>query len=266
MKNHITLFLLLLGSLSPLITGCSSAAKKTPDSVYVGVSGDTRIDGKSIAADTDDLDEYGEVEVADPLELLNRATFMLNHGIYAVVLRPISKGYEFIVPKFVRTGIHNAYENVRFPVRLVNHTLQGNFTRAGQETGKFVVNTVAGVGGLMQPAEHIPALANVPAADTGQTFSKWGVGHGPYLVLPLLGPNSLRDGVGLAGDSALNPVSWVTIVGGGFAWTSAIPSANTMRSMPNQLAQYDAAIENAVDPYLAARTSFIQYRAAMAER
>ena len=95
--------------------------------------------------------------------------------------------------------------------------MQLNFRRAGQETGKFLVNTVAGVGGIARFSDRIPALANVPAADTGQTFAKWGIGHGAYFVIPLLGPSSLRDTVGLAGDYALNPVSWVT-----FWWAGAM--------------------------------------------
>jgi phospholipid-binding lipoprotein MlaA len=229
--------------------------------VVPAISGDS----KSVAA-ADDLDEYESVAIADPLEPLNWATFMLNHGIYYALLRPISKGYEFIIPKLLRTGIHNAYENVKFPVRLVNNTLQGNFQQAGKETGKFLVNSVVGVGGLMEPSERIPALADIPSADTGQTFAKWGIGQGPYIVLPLLGPSSARDFVGLAGDFALNPISWVTIIYGGYAWTIAIPAANTMRSLPNQLAQYDAATENSVDAYLSARTAYVQYRAAIAER
>jgi phospholipid-binding lipoprotein MlaA len=260
MKINIKILPLLLISLAPLVTSCSSA-RKSPAPVEPAPTGKaTQPAGKSVQTE-DELDEYAAVEVSDPLEPLNRVTFMLNHGIYTVLLKPVSKVYETIIPKFLRTGVHNAYENVKFPVRFVNHTLQGNFKRSGQETGKFLVNSVAGVGGLMQPAEKIPALANVPAADTGQTFAKWGIGHGPYIVLPILGPTTTRDVVGLAGDYALNPVSWVTIIYGEYVWTIAVPAANTMRSLPNQLAQYDAAVENAVDPYLSTRTAYIQYRA-----
>ena len=100
----------------------------------------------------------------------------------------------------------------------------------------------------------------MPAEDTGQTFAKWGIGHGAYLVLPLLGPSSLRDTVGLAGDYALNPVNWVTILYGGDAWTIVIPSTNTLRALPHQLSKYDSATKNALDRYLAARSSYIQYR------
>lgn len=255
----------LLVAIVPWFASCSSV-RKSPDAEVSVVTGkSTASHGKSVI-DDEAFDEYDTVSIADPLEPLNRATFQLNHGIYTVLLRPISKVYETIIPKPVRTGVHNAYENVKFPIRFVNHSLQGNFKRTGQETGKFLVNSVVGVGGLMQPAEKFPALANVPSADTGQTFAKWGIGHGAYLVLPLLGPTSLRDGVGLAGDYALNPISWVTIIYGGYAWTIAIPAVNTMRSLPNQMAQYDAATENAVDAYLSARTAYVQYRAAVAEK
>lgn len=263
MKIHPSLQLLITLVTSGLfLTGCSSSSRKTPNPEIPATTGDFKSSvGKSVQAADDEFDEYATAPVSDPLEPLNRATFTLNHGIYMVLLRPVSKVYQTIVPKPVRTGVHNAYENVKFPVRFVNNTLQGNFKRTGQETGKFLVNTVAGVGGIMQPAERIPALANIPPADTGQTFAKWGIGHGPYLVLPLLGPSSARDTVGLAGDFALNPVTWVTFVYGAYAWTIAIPAANTMRSLPNQLAQYDAATENSVDAYLSARSAYIQYRA-----
>ncbi len=262
MKNPILVLPLLL---LVLATGCATRTKGPESSAAAAAQG-SKGDGKTAAASGDETDEYAAGEVADPLEALNRATFMLNHGVYTVLLRPISKGYETVVPKPLRKGIHNAYENVKFPVRFVNSTLQGDFKRAGQETGKFLVNTVAGVGGVMTPSEKIPALAGLPAVDTAQTFARWGIGNGPYLVLPLLGPSTIRDTVGLAGDFALNPVSWVTFVYGGYAWTIAIPAANTMRSLPNQMAQYDAATKDALDAYIAARASYIQYRAGIAKK
>lgn len=249
--------LLVLAAAALIFTSCSSGPKKPAQPAAASV-GD-KSDGKSVRA-ASDLDEYQVETIADPLEPLNRVTFSLNHGLYTYLFRPISKGYEWVIPKLLRQGIHNAFENVKYPVRVVNDTLQGNFQRAGLETGKFVVNTVVGVGGLGRPSDHIPALADVPAGETGQTFAKWGVGHGAYLVLPVLGPCSLRDTVGLAGDYALNPVSWVTIWYGGYAWTLAIPSTNTVRAMPNQMKMYEAATKDALDRYLAARSSYVQYR------
>lgn len=221
--------------------------------------------GDSDEAD-DDLDEYDVVEISDPLEPVNRVTFSFNHYLYKGVLRPLSKGYEFVVPSLLRKGIHNAYENVRFPVRFVNHALQGKFDRAGREFEKFLVNSVLGVGGLMKPSEKFPALAEVPRADTGQTFSKWGVDHGFYFVIPVLGPSSARDTVGLVGDGALNPVSWVAFAFGGSAWTLAVTSPDTVRSWPDQMDQYDTVTKEAVDRYLAARSSYVQHRKALKER
>ncbi len=252
--------LLVVAAAVPLLTSCSTPSRKPSAPASAAVAGISKPDGKSVKEQGNELDEYRAVLIADPLEPLNRVTFSLNHGLYSYLFRPISTVYKAVFPKVVRTGISNAFDNVKFPVRFVNDALQGNFERAGQETGRFFVNSTIGIGGLGRPADRIPALANVPAADTGQTFAKWGIGHGAYLVLPVLGPSSLRDTVGLAGDYALNPVSWVTIWYGGYAWTLAIPSTNTVRAMPDQLDIYDAATKNTLDRYIAARSSYIQYR------
>ncbi|MBE2205223.1 MAG: VacJ family lipoprotein [Chthoniobacterales bacterium] len=256
--------LLSLAVIAPLLTSCSTPPRKPAHAA--SAVGTTKSDGKSVRQPESEWDEYSGLAIADPLEPLNRVTFTVNHGLYTFLLRPISSAYRTVFPKVVRTGISNAFENVKFPIRLVNDTLQGNFKRAGQETGRFLVNSTLGIGGLGRPADHMPALADVPPADTGQTFAKWGIGHGPYLVLPLLGPSSLRDTVGLAGDYALNPVSWVTIVYGGYAWTLAIPCSNTVRAMPDQFDIYDAATKNSLDRYVAARSSYIQFRDEVAKK
>lgn len=218
----------------------------------------------------DEHDDYAVVEVADPLERVNRGIFWFNDKAYNVVLRPISKGYQFVLPKPVRRSIDNAFENVKFPVRFVNSALQGKFKRAGKETGKFFVNTFVGVGGLMNISDKVPALANVPTEDTGQTFAVWGMGHGAYLMLPIMGPTSVRDGVGLIGDYALNPVNWGVFYHGGHDWehdwTSIPPSANTLRSLPAQLETYDATTRDAVDPYISVRSAYIQARSEAAKK
>ena len=259
------LLVLLVVASAPLLTSCTSTCPKPhAHSRSAAVRGGS--DSKSVKSAEGATDEFTTVSIADPLEPLNRATFWINDGLYAVVFRPITKGYEKVIPKPVRTGIHNAFENVRFPVRFVNDALQGNFRRAGQETGQFFVNSLLGVGGIGRPSDHIPALADVPEGDTGQTFAKWGIGHGVYIVLPLLGPSSLRDTVGLAGDYALNPVNWVSFVYGGYAWTVAIPSTNSLRVTHEQLGVYDSATKNALDRYLAIRSSYIQYRQEVAKK
>jgi phospholipid-binding lipoprotein MlaA len=209
----------------------------------------------------DDLDEYGDtVKVADPIEPANRGVFWVNHYLYKFAVRPLTKVYQTVLPKPVRTAVHNVYDNAEYPVRVVNHLLQGKPGRADLETRKFLLNSTAGVGGIFKVSDRFPSLAEVPSADTGQTFAKWGIGHGAYVVLPVIGPRSVRDTVGLAGDVALNPLTWVPI--GGVAQAISIPlsTPNTVRNMDSRLNAYDAATENAVDPYISLRGSYIQYR------
>jgi phospholipid-binding lipoprotein MlaA len=168
-----------------------------------------------------------------------------------------------VTPKPFRQGVDNAFENAKFPVRFVNSSLQGKFDRAGKEVQKFGVNTFAGFGGLIKQSDRISSLADVPSEDSGQTLATWGIGHGPFLVLPVFGPSSAREAVGLAGDYALNPVNWLFKLRGGAEKTEWIPSAaNTVRSLPDQLEKYDSSRANSVDPYVSVRSVFYQNRKA----
>lgn len=262
----IILRLMLSGAVA-FAAACTST--KSPKAVAASkptvVKAATSKAAPAVKAGTDELDDYAEVSVADPLEPFNRVMFKVNDCLYLVIFRPVSKGYEFVLPKPVRKGIDNAFENIKFPVRFVNSALQGKFKRAGQETGKFLVNSIGGVGGIFRLSDKVPSLVNIPAEDLGQTFAKWGIGHGPFIVLPLLGPSTARETVGLAGDYALNPVNWGLFWHGGgdweHDWTMIPPSANTLRSLPEQLEIYDAATKDAVDPYISARSAFLQNRA-----
>jgi len=220
--------------------------------------------GKSTAPANDDLDEYSDVAlIADPIEPVNRGIFWVNHQFYRYILKPVSRTYDAILPKPVRKGVYNVFDNLEYPVRFVNDLLQCKFQRAGKETGKFVVNSTAGVAGIMKVSDRIPALTDVPPEDTGQTFAQWGIGHGPYIVLPLIGPKSLRETAGFAGDVALSPVTWVTfgVIGGlGGATSLAVNYPNTARSMNGRMSAYDAVTKDAVDPYLATRSGYVQSR------
>jgi phospholipid-binding lipoprotein MlaA len=251
---------LLMPAAAVFLTDCSSS--KTANT-----AGPAPVTSSQVAT-TDSLDDYGSTEqVSDPIEPLNRATFALNHGLYNAIFRPISKGYTTITPKPVRQGVDNAFENAKFPMRFVNSGLQGKFDRAGKEVQKFGVNTFTGFGGLIKQSDRIPSLTDVPAEDTGQTLATWGIGHGPYIVLPIFGPSSPREAVGLAGDYALNPVNWLFKLRGGAEKTEWIPSAvNTVRSLPDQLDKYDSSRANSVDPYVSVRSVFYQNRKAASEQ
>ncbi|MCX6974973.1 MAG: VacJ family lipoprotein [Verrucomicrobia bacterium] len=208
----------------------------------------------------DVLDEYSQVAlIPDAIEPLNRGFFWFNHQLYTFVFRPVSKVYG-VLPKTARTAVFNVYDNVEFPVRFVNDLLQLKFKNADLELRKFLVNSVAGVGGIMRVSDRIPALAKVPSADTGQTLAKWGIGHGCYIVLPVFGPSSVRDTVGLVGDYALSPVTWVSFGGVPAAAALAVTGPNSVRNLDTRLNTYDAATKNSIDPYQAVRSGYSQYR------
>jgi phospholipid-binding lipoprotein MlaA len=207
----------------------------------------------------DDWDDPAP-SIADPIQPVNRGVFWINDQLYNYALRPVLKVYTTVIPRPLRDAVKNAYDNVEYPVRAVNHLLQAEPGRADLETRKFVINSVAGVGGLIKVSDRFPDLKELPNADTGQTFAKWGIDHGPYIVWPVIGPRSARDTVGLAGDVALNPLTWLPFIPLGDAVAIAISNPGTVRSMEERLDAYDAATENTIDPYLSLRESYIQYR------
>jgi ABC-type transporter lipoprotein component MlaA/pimeloyl-ACP methyl ester carboxylesterase len=140
----------------------------------------------------------------DPIEPFNRAMWGFNKGFMTSVVRPFSRGYRYVVVKPVRTGIGKIGKNITYPDRLANNLLQGNWTGAGEETERCLCNTIIGLGGFFDVATRW----GIPKHDAsfGQTFQKWGWRPAFYLMLPIFGPSDDRDGVGLAGDAAANPM------------------------------------------------------------
>lgn len=262
MKTCPVYMRLLLLALPAFLTDCAAPDSKPAPADRHGLTAEAAPLEEGTAMAVDELDDYGSgVEISDPLEGLNRATFIFNDGLYNVVFRPVSKGYEFVTPGPVRTGLGNFFDNVKFPIRFMNSGLQGKFGRAGKEVQKFGVNTVAGFGGFIRQSDKIPSLASVPREDTGQTLGVWGLGHGPYLVLPVLGPSSMRDGVGYAGDYVLNPTSWGFFLKGSARDWAWIPgTVDTVQSLPDKLSYYDESRNNSVDPYISVRSIYIQNR------
>jgi phospholipid-binding lipoprotein MlaA len=160
----------------------------------------------------DDFDPFAKpgeegIEEYDPWEPLNTKVFEFNRQVDRWVLKPVAKGYNFVVPNPVQIGISNFFYNLRFPPRFFNNVFQGKMKGAGIEVGRFLVNTTAGVGGLFDVAQHLDL--KTPEEDTGQTLGFYGVKPGPYVVLPLLPPFTVRDLFGYVGDIFLNPVNWL---------------------------------------------------------
>ena len=138
----------------------------------------------------------------DCFEGLSRASFTLNEGLDKVIFKPIAKGYRGL-PSPIRAGTSNALENLSSLITIPNNILQGQFKTAGVNTGRFVVNTTVGILGLFDVAEKI-GFSEYEREDYGQTLGVWGVGSGCYLVLPVLGPSTVRDTAG----------SFVNVLGG----------------------------------------------------
>ena len=212
----------------------------------------------------DEYDEYDDeyedeedvVLISDPLIGMNRGFLTLNDRLYFWLLKPVARGYGFIIPKDLRQAIVNFFYNLRFPVRFINCLLQAKFRKAGNEFGQFFINSTAGGLGLMNPAANYPHL-QPSREDLGQTFAVWGFGNGAYLMLPILGPSSVRDGLGRIGDIFLDPVWWLI----DDFWVSvAIRAGETVNETSLRIGEYEALKEASLDPYVAIRNAYVQNR------
>ncbi len=144
-------------------------------------------------------------ESSDPFESINRNTMRVNNVVDAMLLRPVSGAYERYAPDPAKSGIRNFFSNLDDVVVVVNDLLQLKFRQAGRDFGRLTLNSTLGVGGLFNVAGRYFAL-HKNAEDFGQTLGYWGVGPGPYIVLPLLGPSNLRDTLGVFTDTLTDPV------------------------------------------------------------
>jgi len=139
----------------------------------------------------------------DPWEGFNRAMFSVNDGLDRWVLEPVAKGWDFVMPDPLEQCFSNFFQNLRVPVQSVNGFLQGKPVNGASDLGRFTVNTTIGLAGFLDPATYIGLAKH--EEDFGQTLGVWGVPNGPYLVIPLLGPSTVRDAGGLAVDSMMHP-------------------------------------------------------------
>ncbi|MGB5178580.1 MAG: VacJ family lipoprotein [Gammaproteobacteria bacterium] len=209
--------------------------------------------------DDDDLsflDEDDEVvDVYDPLETFNRGIFWFNDKAYFYVMKPLAKGWRWLAPEPLRLGIRNFFSNLRAPIRFVNAALQGKFRDAGNELTRFGVNSTLGIGGLFDTAKGNFGVER-KIEDTGQTLAHYGVGPGPYLVLPFLGPSNVRDGIGLLGDVYFSLVP-VVFENRGY-WIAV--SGDVINFLSIDKDTYEGIKRDSLDPYLFLRDAYSQYR------
>lgn len=195
----------------------------------------------------------------DPFEDVNRAVFSFNQKTDEAVIRPVFKGYRKVVPSPARTGIRNFLRNLRSPMIFANQLLQGNIKGAGNTFTRATVNTIIGVGGLIDVAAAEGIEYEVEGF--GQTLGVWGVDSGPYLVLPLIGSSSLRDYSGYLVDIYFDPLSmyWRNIDENWAIWTRA--GATYLDTRDEIMDGVKSLRDNSIDPYAAVRSAYYQHRA-----
>lgn len=200
--------------------------------------------------------EEEEATISDPLEPFNRAMFQFNDKLYFWALKPVAQGYNWVVPEKARVSVKNFFSNLAFPIRFISCLLQADFKGAAAEFGRFTVNTVWGVGGLLDPSSS--EQLNLPKgdADLGQTLGVYGLGQGFYIVWPVLGPSSARDSVGIVGGFFLYPVSYIR------PWPAwlGIRTYQEVNDTSLRIGDYESLKEAAIDPYVALRDAYRQYR------
>lgn len=189
----------------------------------------------------------------DQLEGMNRVFYNFNDSLDRHIIKPVAQEYVKVTPKIVRTGVTNAFDNLATPYTVVNDLLQGKVKQAWDDTGRFVINSTIGIGGLFDPASGSGLIKH--EEDLGQTFGVWGAGEGAYLVLPLFGPNSVRDAPGLAASGFISPLYYVTFV-------AAFPvgALNAINTRANLLETTRIVEEAALDPYTFYREAYRQNR------
>jgi phospholipid-binding lipoprotein MlaA len=195
----------------------------------------------------------GDRTPSDPIEGFNRGAYKFNDALDRGVLKPTAKAYVKVMPGWFRTGVGNFFMNLKGPGTIINQLLQGKFREAGQDTGRFLLNTTFGLGGVIDVA----TMNELPQHDEdfGQTLGKWGVPPGPYLVIPFLGPATVRDGPSRIADTFLEPLYWYD--NDEVRWGSLALSLIDDRA---RLLPLDDTLAETYDPYAFIRDAYLQRR------
>lgn len=194
---------------------------------------------------------------ADPYESFNRAVFAFDEQADRFVVRPVAEAYATFVPLELRHLVDNFLINLGAPVDVANAVLQGDRERATRALGRFALNTVFGIGGVFDVAADEGLMrAN---EDFGQTLAVWGVGPGPYVMLPLLGPSSVRDAAGRVVDVLLDPLTYFSPGGGQFV-APTLTTAGLVAQRARNIEVVEAAEHSSIDLYAAVRSGYGQWR------
>ncbi|MGE5816965.1 MAG: VacJ family lipoprotein [Deltaproteobacteria bacterium] len=212
----------------------------------------------SFAAQTGAGSAAAEDFEQDPFESFNEKMFWFNREVLdRYILKPVATAWDFVLPDPVQKGIHNVFDNLAVVRRVVNNALQLKFMGSAKEVARFGINSTIGVVGFFDIAKEGFGIEQSDE-DTGQTFGVWGIGPGPYLVLPFLPPLTIRDGIGYIFDTAMTPYIYFA------PWYATIGSTatNIVNERSLNLDRYERVAESTVDLYSAVRNAYLQRRAA----
>lgn len=193
------------------------------------------------------------VPTEDSWEGLNRGIFAFNNGVDKIFLKPVARGYRFITPDPVERGVSNVFSNLSYPVVIVSNALQGKGKAALSDTGRFLVNSTIGVAGIFDVATPMGMPAN--NEDLGQTLAVWGVPSGPYIMIPFLGPSTLRDGVMIFGNQSLHGRNLID--------NSSVRDKLALLEIVSgraSLLPLDSQLQESQDPYIFLREAYLQRR------
>jgi len=221
------------------------------------------------------LSDAGDQEEYDPWEPLNTKIFEFNRHVDRYVLKPVAKGYNFVVPDLVQVGISNMFYNLRFAPRFLNNVFQGKAKGATIEVGRFLLNSTVGIGGFFDLAKEVDLVT--PEEDLGQTLGFYGMKPGPYVMVPFMQPFTVRDLVGYVGDIFLNPINWLVVP---IIEVEGVPSViahknrfttsmvqigarvgEIVNERSRNLENYQGVEEATLDLYAAVRNAYLQRRA-----
>lgn len=243
------LFLATLGPSEPPASGAISSTSNRRTAQQVA--------GGSAPADTPEIPlEEKDEELAeyDPWEPFNEKIFSLNRQVDRYVLKPAATAWNTVVPDRLQESLGNAFDNLSMPRRLVNNLMQLKMKGAGQELARFLLNSTVGFAGFFDVAKHVGLEKS--EEDTGQTLGTYGVGPGPYVILPLLPPLTVRDGFGYAIDGALDPLNYFLPFGANVGRKAG----STVNERSLNLELFEGIEESVFDLYSAVRSAYLQRR------
>jgi phospholipid-binding lipoprotein MlaA len=192
----------------------------------------------------------------DPYENFNRTMYDFNDRVDTYVASPLANGYKFVTPQFVQTGVFNFFNNLKGINVVLNDVLQAKFSQSAEDLGRFTLNSTAGLAGFIDVAKHVGLEQN--DEDFDQTLAIWGVPQGSYLVLPFVGPNTVRGTPASAFDAAANPASYASIVA--YYVSAPVQFVSGINARANAEGALKFINEAALDKYVFTRESFLQWR------